>query len=156
LEAADTACKIDLLLSNNFVKQQFAHPCAIEREVKMALSRVLAHELDAAWIIALWKYIHGGDPPPSEQVAAAQIVAALAPVLAGGAAASASPELLRRRFGEIGSQISVERVEGAAAAEAHTEALPTTGIHWQFVEVCFGIPPNRHCVLVQLPHRVAT
>src|ERR1039457_206028 len=33
---------------------------------------VLAHEPDAAWIIALWKAIHGGDPAP-EAVAAGVI-----------------------------------------------------------------------------------
>ena len=40
---------------------------------------VLAHELDAAWIIALWKAIHGGDPAP--EAVAAQIIAILAPYL---------------------------------------------------------------------------
>lgn len=40
----------------------------------------LAHELDAAWIIALWKAIHGGDPSP-EQVAI-QAIAALSTRLA--------------------------------------------------------------------------
>ena len=35
--------------------------------------RVFAHELDAAWIIALWKAIHGGDPAP-EAVAVAPII----------------------------------------------------------------------------------
>src|SRR5215813_13103298 len=40
----------------------------------------LAHELDAAWIIALWKAIHGGDPGP--EIVAAQAIAALAPYAA--------------------------------------------------------------------------
>ena len=30
---------------------------------------VLAHEPDAAWIIALWKAIHTGDPAPEEVAA---------------------------------------------------------------------------------------
>jgi hypothetical protein len=37
----------------------------------------VAQELDAAWLIALWKAIHGGDPSP--EVAAGQIIAVLAP-----------------------------------------------------------------------------
>ena len=28
-----------------------------------------AHSLDIAWIIALWLWIHGGDPAPDEQIA---------------------------------------------------------------------------------------
>jgi hypothetical protein len=30
------------------------------------LEIVLAHDLEADWIIALWLYIHGGDPGPEE------------------------------------------------------------------------------------------
>lgn len=42
---------------------------------------VLAHEPDAAWIIALWKAIHGGDPAP--EVVAASVVGVMAPYLRG-------------------------------------------------------------------------
>jgi HPt (histidine-containing phosphotransfer) domain-containing protein len=44
---------------------------------------VLAHERDAAWIIALWKAIHGGDPAP--EIVAAQAIASLAQYLHGAA-----------------------------------------------------------------------
>src|ERR1022692_2176178 len=40
---------------------------------------VLAHEPDAAWIIALWKAIHGGDPAP--EAVAAGVIASMAPYL---------------------------------------------------------------------------
>jgi hypothetical protein len=39
----------------------------------------LAHEFDAAWIVALWKAIHGGDAAPHE--VASQAIAALATLL---------------------------------------------------------------------------
>ena len=35
-------------------------------------SLVVAHDLDAAWIIALWKAIHGGDPIPERTVLSEQ------------------------------------------------------------------------------------
>ena len=41
----------------------------------------LARELDAAWIIALWKAVHGGDPSP--ETVAAEAIAALAQYLSG-------------------------------------------------------------------------
>ena len=41
--------------------------------------RVFAHELDAAWIIALWKAIHGGDPAP--ETVAVEAIAALSQYL---------------------------------------------------------------------------
>ena len=115
-------------------------------------NRVLAHELDAAWIIALWKYIHGGDPPPPDQVIAAHIIAALAGHVAGEAAPPPALEVLQQRFASIGSQITVELAEAPRTAAA---ALGPGGLPWQFVQVCFGVPPNRHCVLVQVPRRVA-
>ena len=40
-----------------------------EREI------VLAHEPDAAWIIALWKAIHGGDPAPEISAQRAEFAA---------------------------------------------------------------------------------
>lgn len=119
----------------------------------VAGNRVLAHQLDAAWIIALWKYVHDGDPPPPDQVIAAQIITALAGHLAGEAAVPPL-ETLQQRFAAIGSQITVEPAE--APRSATSAANPTLGVRWQYVEVCFGVPPNRHCVLVQLPRVAAT
>lgn len=114
---------------------------------------VLAHVPDAAWIIALWKYIHGGDPPPSDRVAAANIVAALAPILAGEPAAPLSIERLQQRFAEIGTEITVEPVERARAEAARAEEAlrPVPVPDWESIEVCYGRPPNRHCVSVLVP-----
>jgi hypothetical protein len=69
--------------------------------------RVFAHELDAAWIIALWKAIHGGDPAP--EVVAAQVIAALAPYLTG-AQPSLSFSELESQFKNFGIHI-IDRTE---------------------------------------------
>ena len=63
----------------------------------------LAHEPDAAWIIALWKFIHGGDPGP-ERVAA-EVIAAMAPYL-NGAAETLSFEQLEKQFATLGAQVT--------------------------------------------------
>ena len=60
----------------------------------------LAHELDAAWIIAIWKSIHGGDPSP-EQVAI-QAIAALSTRLAAPREHTATPEMLRTGLKQLG------------------------------------------------------
>lgn len=59
--------------------------------MKLKANITIAYELKAAWIIALWKAIHGGDPSP-EQVAI-QAIAALSTRLAVPSmlAASAPP-----------------------------------------------------------------
>lgn len=68
---------------------------------------VLAHELDAAWIIALWKAIHGGDPAP--EAVAAQVIAVLAPYL-NAAQPSLSLNEMEKQFANFGIHI-IERSE---------------------------------------------
>jgi hypothetical protein len=75
---------------------------------------VLAHELDAAWIIALWLAIHGGDPGP--ETVAAQAIAALAPYLTG-AQSSFSFSQLQTQFATLDIKVTESHEE--AAAEAH-------------------------------------
>ena len=60
----------------------------------------LAHELDAAWIIALWLAIHGGDPAP--EVIAAQAIAALAQYVNGTRQETFTFEKLKAQFGKLG------------------------------------------------------
>jgi hypothetical protein len=62
-----------------------------------------AHELDVAWIIALWIAIHGGDSSP--EVAAARAVAALAQYGNGTAQAFALEEL-KAHFGRLGVTVT--------------------------------------------------
>lgn len=63
---------------------------------------VLAHELDAAWIIALWKTIHGGDPSP--EAVAAQVIAVLAPYLTAAQPATSFSQL-EAQFANLGIHI---------------------------------------------------
>jgi hypothetical protein len=63
-----------------------------------------AHELDGAWIIALWRAIHGGDGDP-EQVAA-QAIAALAQYVSALAQASFSCNERKAQFGKLGVQVT--------------------------------------------------
>ncbi len=72
----------------------------------------LAHELDAAWIIALWKAIHGGDGGP-EQIAA-QAIAALAQYVAAPSEVAFTFDELKSQFAKLGAQVT-ERGEEANA-----------------------------------------
>lgn len=107
----------------------------------------LAHELDAAWIIALWKAIHGGDPGPEE--IAAQAIAALAQYVAPPAQASFSFNELKEQFGKLGVQVS----ERAGEASQHKQELALrvddnpnkVNIH----QYCFKFKGETYCI--QLP-----
>jgi|ERR1041385_4634627 len=71
--------------------------------------RVLAHELDAAWIIALWKAIHGGDPAP-ERVAV-EAIAALSQYLKDSES-NFTFQQMEKQFGNLGIQVTQgEQVE---------------------------------------------
>ena len=67
---------------------------------KLKQDFTLAHELDAAWIIAIWKAIHGGDPSP-EQVAV-QAIAALSTRLAAPREHITTPEALQTGLKHLG------------------------------------------------------
>lgn len=82
----------------------------------------LAHELDAAWIIALWKAIHGGDGGP-EQVAA-QAIAALAQYVAAPSQTAFTFNELKEQFGKIGIQVT-ERAEAAGQNAAKLQLAVT-------------------------------
>jgi hypothetical protein len=69
---------------------------------------VFAHEPDAAWIIALWKAIHGGDPAP--EAVAASVVATMAPYLSGFGE-SFSAQQLEAGFKTLGVQVTEPKVE---------------------------------------------
>lgn len=91
------------------------------------------HALDAAWIIALWKAIHGGDPSPEQ--AAVEAIAALAGALiekGGGAIPRASLVKLQTRLKEIGVDFQVDTKAGKNIAASVTSR-----------------PKPAYCVLVQ-------
>ncbi len=75
---------------------------------------VFAHEPDAAWIIALWKAIHGGDPAP--EVVAAGVIAAVAPYLKSFSESFTSKQL-ESGFETLGVKVTepaVESIQGPA------------------------------------------
>lgn len=82
----------------------------------------LAHELDAAWIIALWLAIHGGDPAP--EVIAAQAIAALAQYVNGTRQESFSLEEMKVQFAKLG--VHVTEREKEAVASMKPQLLATT------------------------------
>ncbi|HEX7895238.1 MAG TPA: hypothetical protein VF447_13665 [Terriglobales bacterium] len=96
----------------------------------------LAHERDAAWIIALWKFVHGGDPGP-ERVAA-EVIAAMVPYL-NGAADTLSFEQLEKQFATLGAQVT--ETEMADARIEGTQPRPR--------QYCFKFKGQTICI--QLP-----
>jgi hypothetical protein len=117
----------------------------------MAASRPLAHIPDIAWIIALYKFIHGGDPAPSDIVAAASVLAGSVAYASGQPGSSIAVGSLAERFEALGLKLEVSEVDAPEAGRA-MEAL---SVGWQFVQLCWGIGAHRQCVLVQVPKLVA-
>ena len=111
----------------------------------------LAHELDAACIIALWKAIHGGDPSP-EQIAV-EAIAALSGTLTGHGArpAESSFEELQGRLKEIGVDFQAQAQAGekaAVSAESFVGRTYCVVFHGQRICITlpkpFVWPPPRH------------
>lgn len=102
----------------------------------------LAHELDAAWIIALWKMIHGGDPAP--ETVAVEVVTAMTPFLKG-AANSLTFQQLEKQFNNIGVQVT-----DSEAAGAHVEELSVPHPR----QYCFKFKGQTICIQLPLPRAV--
>jgi hypothetical protein len=76
-----------------------------------------AHILDAGWILALWKAIHGGDPGPEQM--ALEAIAALSETLTGQSGvgpSQASFEQLQARLKEIGVDLQAKLEGGEETA----------------------------------------
>ncbi|MEV4561776.1 hypothetical protein AB0K51_33015 [Kitasatospora sp. NPDC049285] len=105
------------------------------------------HELDVAWIIALWKAIHGGDPAPDVEGTTVLAAAALASQLAAThRTSSLTFDQLQQRLGEVG--IEVSRGDAPKVEARHTEepqSLPATR------QYCFRYNGERYCVDVPRP-----
>ena len=113
----------------------------------------LAHVPDIAWIIALWKAIHGGDPAPDDRTAAAAILAGASAYLNGQTGMQVAVEALTSQLKNLGIAFSATQAE-APRVELNSVGLqPGGGIGTHFAQLCYGVPPNRHCVVVQLPGR---
>jgi len=81
----------------------------------------LAHEFDAAWIIALWLAIHGGAAMP--EVVAARAIAALAQKVNGTALPSFIFEQLKAQFGKLGVTVTERPKHDASSAQAQLQKL---------------------------------
>jgi hypothetical protein len=104
----------------------------------------LARELDAAWIIALWKAVHGGDPSP--ETVAAEAITALAQYL-GGARDPLSFPKMEKELAYLGIQVT-ESNEIASAkgngsvAKSKEEGQPLRQYRFQIGEqvICVQLP----------------
>jgi hypothetical protein len=94
---------------------------------------VLAHEPDAAWIIALWKAIHGGDPAP--EAVAAGVIAAMAPYLTGFGKSFTAQQMVAG-FETLGVQVTSPKVE----------ALEEPGQSFRPRQYCFKFQGKTICI----------
>lgn len=104
----------------------------------------LAHELDAAWIIALWKAIHGGDGGP--ELVAAQAIAALAPY-AARTESTITFAHLQKQLGAANITVTEHDVETAGKAEAARE-LRRPIVH----QYCFKFGGETICIQLPVTH----
>jgi hypothetical protein len=83
----------------------------------------VAHTLDAAWIIALWHWIHGGDPlQDSESAKTTELLArGLVGHMARGRAEA--PKEIVEKLRQLGIKISV------SSGDQHTEVTTTKEFH---------------------------
>jgi len=81
-----------------------------EKELRMLKHPPVEHELDAAWIIALWLLIHGGDPPPPiEKVALEAIEALSSAILRAGTGHVGNVAAFQSRLKELGIELEVPK-----------------------------------------------
>jgi hypothetical protein len=101
----------------------------------------ISPDLDAAWIMTLWKAIHGGDPSP-EQIAL-QAISALSATLTGNLAPSSEAAFtqFQTRLKEIGIDIRKQKRADERAEmplqkgyEVRCIQVPSIG------QVCYFIP----------------
>jgi hypothetical protein len=81
----------------------------------------LAHELDAAWIIALWIAIHGGDPAPD--TVAAQAIAALAQYVNGTRQQAFTFDEMKAQFAKLGVGVTEREKEAALSMKPQLQMV---------------------------------
>ena len=118
------------------------------------ITRQLAHELDAAWIIALWKAIHGGDPGPEQRVTvsaheAVAIARQAASVLVGYVSAAAGVEaeaVSAELHQEMSHGLKTAGFELLAPAEGPGHQPPPYCFRWNGRTICIPRPRLTHTV----------
>jgi len=104
----------------------------------------LAHELDAAWIIALWLATHAGDPSP--EVVAARAVAALAQCVDGTVQRSFIFESLKAQFGKLGVTLTERNKQEAQFATPHLQMIDDgEAREFRFHHYCFKFEGSTNC-----------
>ncbi len=108
----------------------------------------LAHEPDAAWIIALWLAIHGGDPPPDRitvtdeeavrvaRIAATSLVSYMSAIATGDAEALSAES--RATLGGAVKRVGVELL--AAADPPKVMQPPPYCFRFQGQTICVPRP----------------
>lgn len=118
----------------------------------MGFSKQLAHELDAAWIIALWKAIHGGDPAPDQRVAltereAISIARQAAHVLVGYVAAVAAgdaEEVSAEAHQQLSQGLKASGFELLSVHEPPSHQPPPYCFRWNGQTICIPRPKLTH------------
>jgi hypothetical protein len=110
-----------------------------------------AHILDAGWILALWKAIHGGDPGPEQM--ALEAIAALSATLTGHSGVAPSQksfEQLQARLKEIGVDLQAKSEGGEKTAGSTRPDQPQIQIARTFCTIikgesyCITFPQRKH------------
>ena len=90
------------------------------------ISKSLAHQLDAAWILALWKAIHWGDPAPDFTVGQGlqlQVEALAAQLAEVKGHAPATPDQVIQGLATLGVTVRVTSETGQDLAESAPAAV---------------------------------
>jgi len=104
----------------------------------------LAHELDAAWIIALWLAIHGGDLSP--EVVPAQAIAALAEYVNGMRQQGFAFDELKAQFARLGVTVTEhERVEASSLQPSLQMVQERDDREFHFHQYCFHFQESTIC-----------
>ncbi len=104
----------------------------------------LAHELDAAWIIALWLATHGGDPSP--EVVAARAVASLAQCVNGTVQHAFIFESLRAQFGKLGVTLTERTKQEAQFTTPYLQVMDDgEAREFRIHHYCFKFEGSTNC-----------
>jgi hypothetical protein len=108
-----------------------------------------AHELDAAWIIALWLAIHAGDPRP--EVIAAQAVAATAHYVNGTGRPFLAFEHLKAQFGELGVTVTERTKHELLSARPQPQQVDDGEAREFFIhQYCFKFEGSTTCTKIPI------
>ena len=107
----------------------------------------LAHDLDAAWTIALWLAIHAGDP--RREVIAAQAVAATAHYVNVTGRPFFGFEQLKAQFGELGVTVTERTKHELSSGKAQLQKLDDgEAREFHIQQYCFKFKGSTTCTKI--------